>query len=321
FWLFVAASAVFILLNALLTPLTALSTLAGPRQVYLALVGIYYVAVSAANVVRRREDSVTILVGILAYAIGSRIELFWGLQFRDYSMGIFTLCMLFALVSRHARMQNRLIRLSSSLLDAHEEERRRIARDIHDSVGQSLLALKLRLQMLSSKGSSPGETLPPGTLDGLVKEASGIIEEVRRTSMDLRPAFIETMSLVEAIGWYAGAFMERSGIELNVLGGEHAFPDPPPRTRDNLYRALQEILTNARKHSRATRIDVSLFRSGPKLILEVTDNGRGIDLAGDRKQGIGLDTIRERAELLGGTCRVRGAPGRGTTITLEVPLQ
>jgi signal transduction histidine kinase len=320
FWLFAAASAAFIVLNAALPPLTALYALAEPRQVYLALVGVYYLVVSAANVVRRRDDSVAILVGILAYAVGSRVEVFWGLQFRDYSMGIFVLCMLFALVSRHARMQNRLIRLSSSLLDAHEEERKRIARDIHDSVGQSLLALKLRLQMLSSSVSG-GEGLPPGTLDGLVRDASAIIEEVRRTSMDLRPSFIESMSLVEAVSWYAGSFMERSGIELNVLGGENSFPDPPPRTRDNLYRALQEMLTNARKHSHATRIEISLFRSGSKLVLEVTDNGTGFDPSASTRPGIGLETIRERAELLGGSCRMRGAPGRGTTITLEVPLQ
>jgi signal transduction histidine kinase len=139
--------------------------------------------------------------------------------------------------------------------------------------------------------------------------------------MDLRPSFIESMSLVEAVSWYAGSFMERSGIELNVLGGENSFPDPPPRTRDNLYRALQEMLTNARKHSHATRIEISLFRSGSKLVLEVTDNGTGFDPSASTRPGIGLETIRERAELLGGSCRMRGAPGRGTTITLEVPLQ
>lgn len=320
FGLFAAASASLIVLNAVMTPLAALYGLTGPRKAYLALVGGYYLAVSARNVIRRRDDSIAILVGILVYVVGSRIEVFWGLQFRDYSMGVFILCMLFALVSRHARMQGRLISLSSSLLDAHEEERRRIARDIHDSVGQSLLALKLRLQMLASSASG-GERLPSGTLDGLVKDASGIIEEVRRTSLDLRPSFIESMTLVEAVSWYAGSFMERSGIELQVLGGDNAFPDPPPRTRDNIYRALQEILTNARKHSKATRIDVSLFRSGSRLVLEVTDNGTGIDPAPRRRTGIGLETIRERAELLGGTCRVRGTPGRGTTITLEVPLQ
>jgi signal transduction histidine kinase len=319
FGLSAAASASFILLNIVMTPLSALYILSTPRKAYLALVGAYYLVVSLASVARRRDDSIAILIGVVAYAVGSRIEVFYGLQMRDYSMGVFILCMLFALVSRHARMQDRLIELSSRLLDAHEEERRRIARDIHDSVGQSLLALKLRLQMLSANVAG-GEPLPAGTLDGLVKDASGIIEEVRRTSMDLRPSFIESMSLVEAISWYAGSFMERSGIELKVLGGENAFPDPPPRIRDNLYRALQEILTNARKHSQATRIDVSLFRSGNRLILEATDNGTGIDLSGERRPGIGLDTIRERAELLGGTCRVKGAPGRGTTITLEVPL-
>lgn len=320
FRLFAAAAAGFVLMTAAMTPLSALYLLSEPRQVYLVLAGLYYLAVSTVALVRRREDAPVILLGVLVYSVGSRIELFWGLQMRDYSMGIFILCMLFALVSRHARMQARLVELSSRLLDAHEEERSRIARDIHDGVGQSLLALKLRLQMLASK-SGAGAPLPADTLDGLAKDANAIIEEVRRTSMDLRPSFIDSMSLREAVEWYAGAFMERSGIELRVLEGEEPLPDPPPRVKDNLYRALQEILSNARKHSKATRIDISLFGSGRNLVVRVTDNGVGIGPTEGRKRGIGLETMRERAELLGGTCVVEGAPGRGTTVTMEVPVR
>jgi signal transduction histidine kinase len=315
-----SATAVFIGLYALLPSMSALTLLDGPRKLHLLLLGLYYVAVSLRSVLKRREDAFPVLAGVLAYVIGSRTEEFLGVNLRDFSMGLFTLCMLYTLTSRHARMQSRLAELSARLLDAHEEERSRIARDIHDSVGQSLLALKLRLQMLASKVAD-GARLTPDAIEGLAKDTSGIIEEVRRTSMDLRPSFVGSMSLMETVTWYAGSFMERSGIELSVHGGEEPLSDPSPRIKDNLCRGLQEILTNARKHSGATRIDISLYRSGSTLVLRVTDNGRGADLSAIGKGGIGLATMQERAELLGGRCVVESAPGIGTTVTMEVPLQ
>lgn len=318
--LLAAATVAFIGLYAVLPPLPGLMLLTGPRKVHLALLGLYYIAVSVRSVLNRRIDSIPILAGVIAYVIGSRIEEFWGLNFRDLSMGAFILCMLYSLTARHARMQSRLVMLSSRLLDAHEEERRRIARDIHDSVGQSLLAMKLRLQMLSSEASE-GSVLPRETIDDLARDTGGILEEVRRTTMDLRPSFIEKMSLMEAVEWYAGSFMERSGIELCVHGGEEELPELPERVKDNLYRALQEILSNVRKHSGATLVHVSLYRNDRNLVLKVTDNGSGIDLPAARKSGIGLETMRERAELLGGTCNVDGIAGRGTTVTIEVPLK
>lgn len=319
--LLAAATVGFIGLYAILPSLTAMTLLAGPRKVHLALLGLYYIVVSVRSVLNRRIDSIPVLAGVIVYVIGSRSEEFWGMNFRDLSMGGFTLCMLYTLTSRHARMQSRLVTLSSRLLDAHEEERRRIARDIHDSVGQSLLAMKLRLQMLSSKADPSGDTLPPETLDGLVKETSAILEEVRRTTMDLRPSFIEKMTLMEAVEWYAGSFMERSGIELLVHGGEEPLPELPGRIKDNLYRALQEILSNVRKHSGATLVHVSLYRDDRTLVLRVTDNGSGIELPDERHAGIGLETMRERAELLEGKCTIEGIPGRGTTVTIEVPLK
>ncbi|HEY5995416.1 MAG TPA: ATP-binding protein, partial [Candidatus Deferrimicrobiaceae bacterium] len=124
-----------------------------------------------------------------------------------------------------------------------------------------------------------------------------------------------------AVEWYAGSFMERSGIELCIHGGEEALPELSERVKDNLYRALQEILSNVRKHSGATLVHVSLYRNGRNLLLKVTDNGSGIDPSMQRKGGIGLETMRERAELLGGACMVEGIPGRGTTVTIEVPLK
>jgi signal transduction histidine kinase len=321
FYLLAAAAAGFVLAGIALPPMTALYALPEPRTVFLTLSGIYYLVISSLAVARRREDAGVIMVGVSAYVVGSRLEIFWGLQMRDYSMGVFTLCMLFAIVSRHARMQGRLVSLSGRLLDAHEEERSRIARDIHDGVGQSLQALRLRLQMLSAK-SRGGDPMPAGTLDALATDTASIIEEVRRTSLDLRPSFIEGMTLREALSWYSRHFMERSRIPLDLRFDDGEIPDPPPRVKDNLYRALQEILSNARRHAGASRISVSLGRSGDMLVLAVSDDGSGISAgAPEGRKGIGLETIRERAELLGGSCKLDSKPGKGTTVTLEVPFK
>ncbi|HEY3491076.1 MAG TPA: sensor histidine kinase [Candidatus Deferrimicrobiaceae bacterium] len=318
-WLLSASTAGFIVMQAFLPPLTALTALAMPWKVLLALLGCYYLLLSARAVSARREDSIPVLVGVAAYVIGSRIEVYWGLNFQDYSMGFLILSMLYALTSRHARMQSRLVSVSSRLLDAHEAERSRLARDIHDGIGQSLLALKLRLQLFSSKARG-GERPLPETLDSLTKEVSGIIEDVRRISVDLRPSFMETMSLLEAIRWFAESFVGQGGIEVRVHGGEAEMDDPPSRVKDNLYRALQEILSNVVKHARATRIDVSLYRSEKEMILKVSDNGVGIVAGEGKPAGIGLTTMQERAELLGGRCSLESVPGAGTTVTLEVPL-
>ncbi len=322
-WVFIsllALGTVFVMLDAFLPPLVTLFWMSGPRKVYLAAVGVYYLFMSGRAVMRRREEATPILLGVAAYAIGSRIELFWGIAMSDYAIGVFAVCMLYALTSRHARLQNRLVSISSRLLDAHEEERRRIARDIHDTVGQSLLALRWRLQMLGSR-TERGAGPPPGALDGLAQDTAAILDEVRRAALDLRPPFLETMSLRNAIQWCVDQFCERHRIVMRVhVGSSTPLVDPPPRIKDNIYRLFLEILANAVRHSEATRIDVSLYNEGRLLVLTVTDDGRGFDTTAGRGPGIGLSTMRERAELLGGLCSIESRQGRGTTVDIRVPL-
>jgi signal transduction histidine kinase len=320
FYLLVTATLIFTALKASLPLLTSLAALTGAWKVLLAILGIYYILLSVRAVIARREDSIPVLTGVLAYVVGSRIEKIWGLILQDYSMGIFILCMLYALTSRHARLQSRLVTVSSKLLDAHEEERSRIARDIHDSIGQSLLALKMRVQMLASRVSAGGEVPSSTTFDSVAGDISGIIEEVRRTSMDLRPSFTGEMTFFETVNWYAGVFTDRSRIEVHIHGGEEKFQEPPPRVKDNLYRILQEALANTARHAKATRIDISLYRTKGRLVMKVADDGIGSGSGPGNRKGIGLSTIRERAELLGGSCAFTSSPGKGMTVTIEVPL-
>lgn len=315
FRVFGVAIAGFVALDLILPPLGALTLLDVPRKILFGVLGVYYLALSASAVRRRREDALPVLIGVASYVVGSRLDVFWGIALRDYAIAAFALCMLFALTSRHARLRNRLEEISARLLDAHEVERRRIARDIHDGVGQSLLALRMRLQKLAAtarRGAAPA--IEP--LEAMAADTGGILEEVRRLSMDLRPSFVESMSLKSLLDWYGSSFAETHGLGFCISDRTTGVPDPGPRVKDNLYRIYQEILTNVIKHAAASRVEVSLYRDGSLLVLEVADNGRGFSDVGGG--GIGLETMRERAELLGGRCRCESGPGRGTKVRVEV---
>lgn len=314
---FATVAAAFVALDLALPPLTVLMSFELARKVFLGLLGVYYLIVAVLAVKRRREDSIPVLAGVACYVLGSRLDLLWGIAVRDYATGAFALCMLFALTSRHARLRNRLEEISTRLLDAHDEERRRIARDIHDGIGQSLLALRLRLQQWSARASK-GVAVGPEPLEALAADTGTILEDIRRLSMDLRPSFVESMTLSDLLRWYGSSFAEMRGLSLHVHAGARDVPEPAPRVKDNLYRIYQEILTNVAKHAGATRVDVSLYRGGRSLVLEVADNGQGFEEDGGAR-GIGLETMRERAELIGGSCRVESVAGRGTKVTVEVP--
>lgn len=317
FWAFVAAGAGFLALDLVLPPLTTLTALDLPRKVLLGMLGVYYVALSVGAARRRREEAVPVLVGVACYVAGSRLDVFWGIPLRDYAIAAFALCMLFALTSRHARLRNRIEQISARLLDAHEVERRRIARDIHDGVGQSLLALRMKLQKVAA-AARRGAVPAAEPLEAMAADTGGILEEVRRLSMDLRPSFVESMSLKHLLDWYGSSFAEAHGLKFCIRDRTEGAPEPGPRVKDNLYRIYQEILTNVVKHAVASCVEVSLYRDGRSLVLEVADDGRGFaDAAGG---GIGLETMKERAELLGGSCRCESVPDRGTKVRVEVAV-
>jgi signal transduction histidine kinase len=138
--------------------------------------------------------------------------------------------------------------------------------------------------------------------------------------MDLRPSFLENTELVEAIKWHAKKVKERSGIEVNVSAGD--IGQISLKIKENFYRIFQEALNNALKHSGATKAEVLLSRDKSYIVLEIQDNGRGFRPDGtEQDQGIGLYTIRERVELLGGIIRIKSSDKIGTDIFIEVPIE
>jgi signal transduction histidine kinase len=274
---------------------------------------------------RGLPESGALLLGTIVPLVALFAELFvpvfWtefvGIPVSTCSLAFFLLCFGFALTTRFQRLREQLRAASASLLTAHEEERRRLAREIHDGVGQSLLAIKLNLQMLQASAGQ-GTAIGRDRLVELVGETSTAIEELRRVALDLRPDALERMDLTEALKWYAGRIQERSGLRISV--DAHTTITAGSRVKDHLYRICQEALRNAISHANARQVDITLGPLGRKLFLEVRDDGKGFATC-EGQRGLGLATIRERAELLGGSAWITSVPDQGTTVRVELPAR
>jgi len=215
-----------------------------------------------------------------------------------------------------ARMQGEIRRLEAAARQAEEQERRRIGRELHDEAGQSLLLLRLQLDMLAQ--SAPPEIR--STLEEARETAQRTVGELRRIVAALSPAVLERLGLVRALHQLAARFrqMHPAAVALRISGCE----EPLPRELEEvIYRVSQECLQNVVKHSGATRVNLSLRAADKSVRLSVADNGAGLqaDSAWLKPMSFGLAGMRERAALLGGSLAVRSAPGKGVVVTLELP--
>ncbi len=210
--------------------------------------------------------------------------------------------------------------LSAHLQTVRENERTRIALEVHDELGQALTGLKLDLARLARQPprarSSPAEKIKP-----LVARVNATIQTVRRIATELRPGILDNLGLVAAIEWQAAEFQSRSGIRC----GAQADPEVAhlsPELNTAFFRIFQETLTNVIRHARATRVEVHLAKQADFVALTVKDNGRGIsDAEITSIRSIGLCGMRERAALFGGQVIIRGQPGHGTTVTVRIPFR
>lgn len=210
-----------------------------------------------------------------------------------------------------------LRRLSASMVDAREDERKRIARELHDELGQRLSALKMDLADGANGLNSTHDEL---RRDRMLEMLDDTVAAVRRIAADLRPLMLDDLGLNAAVEWLARESARRLGIEVTVRLDEH---EPPidHRATTALYRMVQEALTNVARHARATDVRIELRVQGQELVLTVQDNGRGFPPGATRKEGsFGLMGMRERAYLLGGELLVDNPPGGGGRITVRLPL-
>lgn len=276
---------------------------------------------------RKFYESGTILFGITGLIVGFIVESLGGLDLLqvtgfflwDYAVAFFMICVMYALTSRYTRIKE-LQSASMKIFNAHEKERKRLARELHDGIGTSLLATKMKLKMIEARVK---ENLPidEQAFPELIAEMRHSIDELRAVAKDLRPSFLENTELVDAMKWHARKVQARTGIDVRISAG--TLNKIGPELKENLYRIFQEALNNAVKHSGATSVDILLSRDTEYLTLEIHDNGRGFVIAGREKeeQGLGLYTIRERVELLGGIIRIKSSDKIGTNIYIEVPLK
>jgi len=314
----------FLLLLPVPFRLLRLLLLAGTVSIVAALAAGIFLALQAR--LKRRHESGPILAGLVGLLAGVLAGTFgagdprWFRSFLPDDLGavFLIMCTTYALMARYARLQSRLRWLSKRILVAEEEERKRLSRDIHDGIGQTMLAIKLRLQMLAA-ASSDREGAHESPLEGVITEVANASVELRHLAQDLRPALLEELPLEEALSHHARDLSRRAELQVTVVGT--APPDLPASLKDNLYRIVQEALHNTAKHAGAEAATVSLIAREGWLTLQVADDGRGFDpMSRDAGGGLGLSTMRERAELLGGLLRVRSTPGKGTSVQVEVPL-
>lgn len=206
---------------------------------------------------------------------------------------------------RRRAAEQRLHQLSGRLITAQEEERSRIARDLHDDAGQRLALLAIELDQLKAPD--------------LADQARALSGDLHRIAHQLHPASLDQLGLLPAARRFAAELAARHAVEIEV--SSHAWPDDVPReTALVLYRVMQEALQNAVRHSGAARIEVTFRRNRDGLTVRVADSGRGFapeQLEGER--GLGLAGMRERLHLVGGALLVDSRPGGGTIIEADLP--
>ena len=219
-------------------------------------------------------------------------------------------------LAANAEIASDLHRLSARLVRAQEDERRLIARELHDEVGQALTAVKLQLSV-AGRAAAAG----PPSLDEARAVTDAALQSVRHLSRLLHPPMLDDMGLAAALDWFLKGFADRTGVAMEFVhfGMEDR---PSPEVETCLFRVVQEATTNIAKHAAATSCRVYLQRLPASVVLTIEDDGRGFDPATVRRRtpgGFGLLSIEERVADARGSFRLDSAPGRGTRITVELP--
>jgi signal transduction histidine kinase len=210
-----------------------------------------------------------------------------------------------------------LRRLSQRLLEVQEEERRFLARELHDEIGRVLSAVKAYLQR-ARKLMTEGPVAE--RMDEGIAHINIAIEQVRNTSLDLHPSMLDDFGLLAALRWYVERQAQWSGTAIDLLAPAE-LPRLAPSIEAALFRVVQEALTNVLRHAQASHAVVELQLEGGQLSLKVRDNGQGFDPdAVDRQNHVGLSSMKERMDLIGASFELRSAPGTGTEIRVMLPI-
>ena len=213
--------------------------------------------------------------------------------------------------------------LSSQLMKVQEKERKRIAQELHDEVGQMLQSMKMNLDRIKRNFNSKPKKLE-GIEDWLLdteKLLSETIEDIRTLTFDLRPSMLDDFGLIPTLRWYIENYSRRSNVKVSLKAKDKRYRFPPD-IEITLYRIMQEALTNVSKHAQATEVSVLVSQKNSTAFLSVRDNGIGFDTSQvvSAPKGMGLLNVKERVDLLGGSFEIISHPRKGTTLNIKFPF-
>ncbi len=239
-----------------------------------------------------------------------------------------------------AQQRSQLRTLAAKLTDVQEDERQRLARELHDEMGQALTAIRMNLAAVDKALAATASTRTRERLAEAAQLADDTLEQIRELALDLRPAMLDDLGLVPALRWYVNRFAKRTETTVDFAASGFAEQRRlSPLLETALYRILQEALTNVARHAAASRVQLHLAVEAPaastatptpnakipEVVAVIQDNGRGFDpeapAPANRASGVGLLGMRERVTLLGGTWQLDSAPGAGTQIQIRIPLE
>jgi two-component system sensor histidine kinase UhpB len=212
--------------------------------------------------------------------------------------------------------------LSRQLVELQESERRQLSRELHDRVGQNLTALRINLDILQTGLASHGSDEVRARVADSAVLLEATMDTIENVMSELRPPMLDDHGLAAALDWHARNFSMRTGIAVAVRGSEPVVR-PAPQVEIALFRIAQEALNNVAKHARARRVEIALDHANGECVMSVQDDGIGFDGAANAsdkpKPGLGMVTMRERAQAVGGRFEVRALPDLGTQLTVRVP--
>ena len=226
------------------------------------------------------------------------------------------------LLKKSCALQEELRLLSRRLFSVQEEERKRISRELHDLIAQTLTGINLQLMALKSKSSSD-----TGKLQEKIEHTQWLVEEsvdmVHQFARDLRPSLLDDLGLIPALESYLKKFLEDTGIHV-TLTAFAAVEKLDNINRTVLYRVAQEALSNIAQHAKASLTEVRIYQSGKSVCMDIHDNGQGFEVGGDvffseQSTRLGLLGMRERVEMVGGSFSVESTLGKETTVLVKIP--
>jgi signal transduction histidine kinase len=287
---------------------------------------------------RERALLLTFIVALLVAGAGVTVGLIWSYQrsrllkeardslehrVRERTTDLVEMNELLKMeVEMRERAENECRAVTGRLADTEESERRRLARELHDRVGQNLTAINFNLAAVSNLLPAESSAEAMKRLEDSLKLVNDTVTCVRGMMVDLRPPLLDDYGLSAVLPWYCREFSERSGIPTAVKCGEQT-PRLPLPAESALFRITQEALTNVMRHARASQVTVELDTTDEAVRLSIIDNGVGFDPEATfspqtKRSSWGMLSMRERAEMVGGRLQVSSTPGGGTRIVVEV---